>query len=362
MRRRRGRLSSRIVARARQPSTLVIGEDALAHSSDVVGELRRRYDLRIIRCPPGAQTSHRELLLRELALMVRLLGTGPVYRRENLMICSTGHYAVLAVSRLLGVVSPPRDVFLYNFYLHRLGQISLVRRILAFLLTRRVVVAAQSQVDYDYFRSVSRNVRIVLVPYGQGPVAGVTSTDVRLGDYVFAGGYTNRDYDRLLRCAKNLAAVQFIIACSSLNTLRESVPANVEILRDLDPVRFHELLAQARLVVVPLADDVGASGQMVTLAAMQLGKPLIVADSDVVTQYVEDGVSGVVYKRTSDASLCNAIANTFDDHERLQSFASAALARYSQRFTKESYDRSLLDALAVSFTDDRGRAEKPRPR
>jgi glycosyltransferase involved in cell wall biosynthesis len=341
------------VRERRPPCTLLIGEDAFAHSGDFIDGLRRAYDLRIVQCAPGAFTRRRTVVARELVLLARLLLSPHMYRSRNFIVCSSGPYAALAVSRIFGAFGRRRDVFLYNFYLHHLGRNALVRRTLAFLFTERTVVAAQSQVDLDYFRSLSDSVGLVLVPYGQGPVVGVTDADVLLGDYVFAGGYTNRDYDRLLRCARSLPTVPFVIACSSLNSLTESVPANVEVQRDLGPARFHELLAGARLVVIPLAEDVGASGQMVTLAAMQLGKALIVANSAVVTQYVEDGATGLVYERTSDVSLCDAVAAAVLDEDRLVELGSAARARYGEHFTKPAYDRSLLEALEGAFTRSR---------
>lgn len=334
----------------RRPCTLLIGEDAFAHASDFIDELSSRYDLRIVQCPPGAFTRRRELMLRECALLVRLLVSPHVYRRDNLIVCSSGHYAALVISPILVGLGRNPSIFMYNFYLHRLGQNVFVRRILAFLLTRRVLVAGQSQADFDYFRSVSGSVALVLIPYGQDPVADVTDAEVRLGEYVFAGGYTNRDYDRLLRCARSLPSIRFIIACSSLNTLTESVPANVEVRRDLEPAHFHKVLAGARLVVIPLADDVGSAGQMVTLAAMQLGKAVVVADSSVVTQYVDKGVTGLVYERTSDVSLRGAITTAIADEERLITLGSAAQVRYLERFTKSDYQRGLLEALEQRFS------------
>jgi glycosyltransferase involved in cell wall biosynthesis len=334
----------------RRPCTLLIGEDAVAHASYFIDELNSRYDLRIVQRPPGAFTRRRELMLREFALMLRLLFSPHVYRRDNIIVSSSGHYAALAISRILAFLGRNPSIFLYNFYLHRLGQNLLVKRILAFLLTRRVVVAGQSQADFDYFRSLSNSVALVLIPYGQDPVADVTDADVRLGDYVFAGGYTNRDYDRLLRCARRLPEIRFVLACSRLNRLTESVPGNVEVQRDLAPAHFHSLLAGARLVVVPLAEDVGSAGQMVTLAAMQLGKPVVVADSSVVTQYVDNGVTGLVYERTSDASLRRVIAAAIADEEGLIALGSAAQARYFERFTKSNYQRSLVNALAKRFS------------
>jgi glycosyltransferase involved in cell wall biosynthesis len=327
----------------------VIEEDALPHSSELVEGLQSRYDLRIVRRSTGAFLRRRTVLRRELSLLIRLLLARNIYRRGSLLIGGSGPYATLAVARILAAVGFRRNVFLYNFYIHQLGENALVKTVLRLLFTGRVVVAAQSQVDLDYFRSLSASVRLVVVPYGQGPVPGIPDAAARLGDYVFAGGFSNRDYDRLLRCARMLPTVPFLIACSSLNTFAEEVPGNVEVVIDLAPAPFHELLAGARLVVIPLAEDVGSSGQMVALAAMQFGKALLVSNSAVVTQYIDQGVTGLVYDRISDASLLDSLKTAVEDEPLLVRLGAAARSAYAERFTKSAYDRSLLDALEVAF-------------
>jgi glycosyltransferase involved in cell wall biosynthesis len=328
------------------PALLIIDEGSLVHNARLIGRIRHRFDL-TVRVRNKGRTrlaGRRELVAKELLLLAELLVSPGMFRRRSLLICSSGHYAALVASRLLGVLHREVDVFLYNFYLHGLGRKRLIRRFLSSLLTERVAVVAQSEVDLEYFGSLSSRPRLLLVPYCQDPVVGIGVDDVALGNYVFAGGYTNRDYDGLLQCARRLHNIDFIVACSSLNRIVEPVPENVDIRRDLDLGTFHRLLAGARLVVIPLADDVGASGQMVTLAAMQLGKATVMPNSPSIAQYVENGVSGVVYDR-SDTGLCNAIRGAYDDESMLLKLGAAAREQYYSRFKRASFDDPLVEAL-----------------
>jgi glycosyltransferase involved in cell wall biosynthesis len=222
-------------------------------------------------------------------------------------------------------------------------------------LTGRVGIVGQSETDVAYFASVSPRPKLFLVPYGQNAVEGVRTEDVRLGDYVFAGGYSNRDYDRLLRCAARLPEVRFVIACSRLNKIPDTVPHNVTVHRDLESVAFHRLLGGSRLVVVPLADDVGASGQMVTLASMQLGKTTIVPDFSATAQYLEPDVSGVVYEHGSDESLRIAIHELFTDIETLTRLGAKARERYLERFTLNAFTEPLVQSLLEFVGPDRMR-------
>ncbi len=328
----------------KRPATFLITAGARAQGAGFLGQLEQRFAVRMVQCR-GAGPTRLHVLSNELLMTVQLLFSRRLFRSGTIVISGANPIAALAASRVHRALGRKHELFVFNFYLHQLGENALVRRVLAFLLTKHVLIAAQSQVDVDYFRALSGDVRLALVPYGQGPVPGVTDEDVCLGDYVFSGGHTNRDYNRLLRCAGRLAAIPFVIACSSLSALTEPIPDNVVVHRDLYGEPFHRLLAGARLVVVPLADDVGSAGQMVTLAAMQLGKAVLVADSPVVTQYVEDGVTGAVYDRTSDTSLITSIAKLVDDEAQLVSLGSSARSAYELRHTKTGYEQGLLAAL-----------------
>jgi len=326
---------------------LIIDEDSLAHNRAFIARLRSLFALTVhVRRRAGLRLASRSrLALREAALFARLLASPWPYRRRSLILCSSGHYAALLAGRLSAALGNRTDIVLYNFYLHGLGERPAVRRLLRVLLSERVCVAAQSRRDLDYFAALGGSARLTLVPYRQDPVADVGPEDVVLSDYVFAGGYSNRDYDLLLRCARRLTEISFVLAVSNLNTLTEPVPANVVVHRDLEPAAFHRRLACARLVAIPLANDVGASGQMVCLAAMQLGKAVLVPDFDGLTQYVEDGATGLVYRGGDEAALHDAIERWFGETDAIERIGAAARERYLGHFTRRPFDDALIQEV-----------------
>jgi glycosyltransferase involved in cell wall biosynthesis len=323
---------------ARRPALLIADEGTLAYNPLLLARLREEFDVDVLEHTATRFAGRRELMTREFALLGRLLTSRATYRRA-IFLCGSGHWAALAVARLI-----PRPVVLFNFYLHELGRNAAVRRLLASLLTDHVAVLAQSPADRDYFRGLSSRAAVILVPYGQDPVEGVAEEEATLGDYVFAGGHTNRDYGALLRCAARRPRIPFVVVASRATDLAEPVPGNVTVHRDLPMKDFHHLLAGARLVAVPLAEDVGSSGQMVTLAAMQLGKAVVAADTPAVAQYLDDE-TGVSYELGSDDALCAAIAALYDDRERLERLGGAARARYYERFTRSAFVEEFLAAV-----------------
>jgi hypothetical protein len=69
-----------------------------------------------------------------------------------------------------------------------------------------------------------------------------------------------------------------------LNKIPVDVPPNVTLKKDIDKKSFFSLLSRSRMVVIPLLENVGSSGQMVCLAAMQYGKAIVYTDFDVISQ------------------------------------------------------------------------------
>ena len=204
-------------------------------------------------------------VLRLLPLALRGGGDGTVF------VCTSSHYAALLSARIASILGRRTSAFLCNFYLHQRGQRATVRHILSALMRGRIGIVVQSPNEVGYFSSLAPHAFVAYEPYGMGPIAAL-GDPVQPSDYVFSGGYTNRDYDLLVRAAASLSDVPFVIACKTANRLPARLPANVRVIRDTSWDEFHHLLAAARLVVLPLAHDVGSSGQMVALAAMQAAK------------------------------------------------------------------------------------------
>jgi glycosyltransferase involved in cell wall biosynthesis len=299
---------------------------------------------------PGREValiSKRELLLMELLLFVRHLCTPTLYRPEWQFVCYEGHYGTLLFTRLLRVFGRRRRTVLLNFFLHDLGRNPAIRRVLALLLTPDVHVLAATRADADYFREFLPPENVVYAPYGQGDSIYVSLDDVRPGDYVFSGGFTNRDHDAVLRCAARLPDIPFVIVASKQSKITEQVPGNVELRRDEPFAEFDRLLAGSRLVVVSLKEDVGSSGQMVLLKAMSLGKATLVPEVGALIDYVEAGTSGLVYTFGDDDSFARALSDAYRDPDRLARVGAAALATYKASFTPESYRRRVVAHLST---------------
>lgn len=301
--------------------------------------------------PADSFRSKPQLVALYMRTLFKLAWRFPRYRNGR-VFCSGGHYAWMAMTRLFGFfLGAEYHLYLWNFYIHGLGKKPAIRKILQILLNSdRITVIAQSPGDVEYFARLSRNAPL-FVPYCEDDYRVPTNRDlVTEGDYLFAGGYSNRDYATVLECARLVPDQQFVIVASHLNKdfSDESVPINVRVFRDIDRDRFHGLLETSTAVIVPLKDDVGSSGQMVCIAAMRLCKPVIFASAPAIDYFFEEGCA-LPYEMGNAVSL----AETVRRFRQLSPNAVSTIGinsrkRFLQNFTKNRRNEELLAAIRGS--------------
>jgi glycosyltransferase involved in cell wall biosynthesis len=357
-----GETDRRPCDRSRQTARLlyVAESNEILERDAIFASLRRRNGVvlpwtitRRTQQPKVMFATRRALVADEVANLIRFLVSPRLYRGRWVIVAATGHYSSLALARVRRLMRRETRVVLYNFYLHGLGKRRLVQWALHALLGPHVRVICQTADEVRYFQRIRRDAILDHVPYCQGPL--MPRDWIGEGDYIFAGGYTNRDYELLLRCAACLPEEQFVVACSTLNKLAEPVPANVRIVREEGWESFHRSLGHSKIVVVPLREPVGASGQMVTLAAMESGKPTVVPHIGGLDQYIVHGETGLMYRLGDERSLLEVLTSCVADPEVLKGLGRAARARFLDRFVRERFEEAVVervraDAAAVSGT------------
>jgi len=110
---------------------------------------------------------------------------------------------------------------------------------------------------------------------------------------IFAGGFSNRDYDLLLEAAEPLPAPLVIVA-SQHNQIRQPVRGSTRILRDLPEAEFEGLLARSSVVAMPLRGLGEACGQSVLLRVLRHGKPLVATRHESIEAYLGEDYPGFV--------------------------------------------------------------------
>ena len=187
--------------------------------------------------------------------------------------------------------------------------------VLRFLMNNdRLTLIAQTPGEIEFYGRLSKKIQLIFVPYCSD--VKERNTEVRLDEgYVFTGGYTNRDYPLMLQLAERMPERRFLFVASKLNKGLESLPSNVELKRDVSPEEFGRLMEGASIVVVPLKEDVGSSGQMLCLQAMRYHKPIVYTDVSSISYYFTVD-SGVAYQMGSLNSLHEALSALYADEEK----------------------------------------------
>jgi hypothetical protein len=297
----------------------------------------------------NAETFNTKLkrILMELTNLVRLPFRLTLYRKYDIIVsvARQRHLSHLIFARFLKLFRINLKLYLYGFYGQSWIYSRITKLLLHFLLTENVALTVQCKNEVELFQGIAPNVNVWYYPFCSGPMFSANEIISQMGDYVFAGGHSNRDYDSLLECAANLGDIKFIIVCSRLTKITKTVPCNVIIYKDLDFRPFHILLARSRLVVVPLLRDIGSSGQSVALAAMQYGKATVYPKLDAISQYFCDGITGICYTPHKKYSLCSRIAESFPETDRLLSIGEAAKKIYYAQYTGDKFDDAILSHI-----------------
>ena len=100
---------------------------------------------------------------------------------------------------------------------------------------------------------------------------------------------------------------------------------------------------RADIVVVPMeARTDRSSGQGTMLAAMALGKPLVVNDVPGVRDYVTDGETGLIVPRRDPEALASALKRLLTDAGQRARLGEAAERDVRRRFLREHYVERVL--------------------
>ena len=243
----------------------------------------------------------------------------------------------LVLTKLFPFIKPKKNIVITFFFLHSLSGKWLIKRLLKFVLNdRKVVLTLYSRSDKRYFAETVgiKKAKVMVIPYCQAEAE--TNDECGKGeDYIFTGGYSNRDYNCLLKAAKKVR-FKFIIACSNLNKV-VPISDNVQVIRNLDLKSFNGYMKNSAILVIPLQHDVGSAGLSVTLFGMSLKKAIIYSDMDCLADYFTEGVSGIAYKKGDADNLASKIEHLLADRKKRTELGNSAFERYRKLYHRLNY-------------------------
>jgi glycosyltransferase involved in cell wall biosynthesis len=149
----------------------------------------------------------------------------------------------------------------------------------------------------------------------QVPSVETPACPMELGNYVAAVGGNARDYRTLIDASLELPEVRFVLVVrpESLHGLK--LPPNVSVHTNMPFGEAMNILLHSRFMVLPLIPGDVPCGHVTLVAAMHLGKAIVVTDSPGVTDYIREEENAIMVESGSVKSLVAVVRRLWEDHE-----------------------------------------------
>jgi glycosyltransferase involved in cell wall biosynthesis len=142
--------------------------------------------------------------------------------------------------------------------------------------------------------------------------------------YIFTGGNRDRDWALFLTAISDMPVPCCLATNRTWQLSGLSIPSHVRIV-DATPAEFRQLMARARVVVMPMrATLLHAGGQQTILNAMVMGKPVILTDPEGGADYIEHGKTGLLVPYGDVAALREAIRYLWEHLEEARAMGEQA--------------------------------------
>ncbi|SOB81142.1 Glycosyltransferase involved in cell wall bisynthesis [Sphingomonas guangdongensis] len=169
---------------------------------------------------------------------------------------------------------------------------------------------------------------------------------------VASAGTSNRDYETLVRALAGTDLHTRIAAHSTwvgaAAAIGVPVPDHVEVRACSGYDDLRALYRRARVVVVPTRDVPYAAGFAVIAEALATGTPVIATAGRVLSDFIEDGVTGLLVPPGDVDAMRAAILALIDDPDRAARMGVAAAALMRTRFSLDDYVRRLREAAEIA--------------
>ena len=170
-----------------------------------------------------------------------------------------------------------------------------------------------------------------------------STTPVETTPYLCAVGGEGRDYTTLVEAMRDLPDHRLAIVTRPANIKGLDLPSNVSLRTNIPLAEVWNLIANAKLMVLPLHDSEVPCGHTTLISAMQLETPCIVTESAAMTDYIDDEATGLTCPPGDPEALARTIERLWDDEE-----LSTRLTRTARAFaTEECSERRTV----TYFTD-----------
>ena len=114
---------------------------------------------------------------------------------------------------------------------------------------------------------------------------------------------------------------------------------------------FNRLLEAARVVVIPLPADVTMAGQLTLIHSFHFGKAVIASDVPCMSEYIQDGIDGLLVPPEDPEALAAALVRVLEDDRLARRLAEAGRRRFLDLYSMELNVRRLEAVYEEAVAD-----------
>jgi glycosyltransferase involved in cell wall biosynthesis len=206
----------------------------------------------------------------------------------------------------------------------------------------RMVCHSSTEKRYytEQFGKINRD-KFVFLPIGEGVVQ--PAFDTSAGDYFFAGGTSNRDYNILLNAFGEIDD-KLIIACEPNDIAGLHIPENVRVLHGVYNDDFLKLMAEAKAILITLNDPNVSAGQLVLLNAMRLQKVSIITRGNGMSDYASK-TNSLLSNPADKDDLITQLQYVNKNPELIRKMGIEAEQEYEDNFTYRKYGQNIGELI-----------------
>lgn len=207
------------------------------------------------------------------------------------------------------------------------------------------VVHSRAEIEiYSNWLQLPRE-RFVFVPLSAALPVGDTWTEQPDDPYIVALGTANRDYALLADAAGQLGYKTIIVAGPHA-TAHIQPPACVTFRSGLTLAQCHKLALHSRINVIPIADIDSPSGQVTVIESMMRGVPLVATQCAGTSDYIADGVDGILVLPNDITSMMSALRTVWEDPELRRALSQGARQASLEKFSFPAAAARLTDLMS----------------
>lgn len=163
--------------------------------------------------------------------------------------------------------------------------------------------------------------------------------------YVLSAGRTLRDYPTLFAAARRIPDIPILVICGAGDLQGLEIPTSVKIIREVSRDAYLDCLRRCRLVALPLLNTERATGQVVMLEAMAMGKPVITTRSPGTVDHIVHNETGLLVAPGDAANLAGEIERLWRNAGDRQRIGAAAVRAMRESGSAECHARAKLAAI-----------------